>query len=195
MTLPLSAYHAAILHVLGTPQGAVFAMATALDNPHRPADLAEMAALLAWSATGFRNAGELPLTAIEFSNPDGKPTLFRAADMAPINSDFGDTFGGYVWNALKLGAGEYEAPPRVENVTIATRGDLLAVSVVVSVGAQVIAAHFGRMVGEPDVIGSIPANAFRAVAAVAPTFQSPDGLPAVVTGKAEDDLGERRLLQ
>lgn len=194
MTLPLSAYHSAILHVLGTPQGAVFAMATAYDDPHRPADLAEMAALLAWSATGFSNAGDLPLTAIEVSNPNGKPTLYRAADMAPINSDFGDTFGGYVFNALRLGAGEYEAPPRVENVTIATRGDLLAVSVVVSAGAQVIAAHFGRMVGEPDVVGSLPVNAFRAVAVAAPAFVSADYLPAPITAQpGEPEV--RRLLQ
>lgn len=194
MMLPLSAYHAAILQVLGTPQGALFAMATAYDDPHRPADLAEMAALLAWSATGFSDAGELPLTAVELSTSGGKPTLYRAADMAPINSDFGDTFGGYIFNALRLGAGEYDAPPRVENVSIATRGDLLAVSVVVSAGAQVIAAHFGRMVGEPDMIGSMPANAFRAVAVAAPACVSADYLPAPITARA-DETEVRRLLQ
>lgn len=116
---------------------------------------AEAAALLAWAITGVRDAGELPLLAMEFRRKMGQPSAeILYGDAIPEEARTGHcaTFGAYLWNALRIGM--MEAPclvARTDYLKAATDGLHAAATITFDVenGSTLLAYHFGALRAAP----------------------------------------------
>lgn len=148
------------------------AMADEFDSPtriERVIGLSEAAAFLAWALCGQSNASEMNLTACQVVRPEGVETIWPD-DGHPLWSAVASTFGGYVWESLRIGAGVVPSMLDMsEALTVAVGCVSAGASVEFQTGGVTLILHFGglregdtlvaKMATEPNALRAIGANA------------------------------------